>query len=87
MDKVLVTGSAGYVGSVLCRALLREGFHVIATDNFYKGAPNSLVELCEFPDFEFHYGDVGDVDFMHDIVSKADVIIALAGLVGFPICR
>ena len=82
---VLVTGGAGYLGSILCERLLNAGYRVTAVDNLLWGQ-RSLFHLCAHPDFEFEYGDVRDESLMRDLVRDADVLIPLAALVGAPAC-
>jgi nucleoside-diphosphate-sugar epimerase len=83
--KVLVTGGAGYIGSVLCGRLLGEGFHVTAIDNLIYGQ-HSLFHLCAYPGMEFVHGDVRNEDVMRPLIRKADVIVPLAAIVGAPAC-
>lgn len=83
--RVLVTGGAGYLGSVLCERLLEEGYHVTALDNLMYGVP-SLLHLCPSPRFEFVLGDVRGQDLLARCLSKADVVIPLAAVVGAPAC-
>jgi nucleoside-diphosphate-sugar epimerase len=82
-EKVLVTGGAGYLGSVLCEHLLDAGCRVTAMDNLMFGQ-NSLFHLCANSDFEFVFGDVRDEALMRDLVKDADAIIPLAAVVGAP---
>ena len=83
--RVLVTGAAGYLGSVLCEHLLKAGYWLTAVDNlFYR--QNSLFHLCADPRFEFLCGDVRDERLMQSLISKADVLIPLAAMVGAPAC-
>jgi nucleoside-diphosphate-sugar epimerase len=82
---VLVTGAAGYLGSVLCEHLLRADYRVTAIDNLtYQ--QHSLFHLCADPRFEFVLGDVRDERFIKPLVPKADVLIPLAAIVGAPGC-
>jgi nucleoside-diphosphate-sugar epimerase len=83
--KVLVTGGAGYLGSVICECLLREGYAVTVVDRLLYGQ-QSLFHLCADPDFEFVHSDVRDEGSMKRLVADADVIIPLAGVVGAPAC-
>ena len=83
--KVLVTGAAGYIGSVLCEHLLDAGHQVTGIDSMVFGEP-ALLHLCANPDFDFVFGDVRDEQAMRPLVQKADVIIALAAVVGAPAC-
>jgi len=82
---VLVTGGAGYLGSVLCEHLLRAGYRVTVVDRLLYQQP-SLLHLCADPFFEFIHGDVRDERLMAGLVARADVLIPLAALVGAPAC-
>jgi nucleoside-diphosphate-sugar epimerase len=85
MTTVLVTGAAGYIGSVLCGQLLERGYSVIALDSMMYGQP-SLLYLAHHPNFEFINGDVRDPSTVEQALKSADVIIPLAALVGAPAC-
>lgn len=82
---VLITGAAGYIGSVLCGRLLERGFRVVALDNLLYGEP-SLFPYCAHPRFEFVLGDARDESLVKPWVAKADVMIPLAALVGVGAC-
>lgn len=86
MRKILITGGAGYIGSVLTRQLVSDPANkVIVYDNLlYK--QNSLVDLCFYPNFEFVYGDVRDTEKLLSYVNQADHIFPLAAIVGAPAC-
>lgn len=84
--KVLVSGSAGFVGNVLCRQLLDKGYKVKAVDNFYKGPSDGLLELSTNDNFEFQYGDVANKNHIKDMWHGVDACIHLAAIVGFPAC-
>ena len=84
-EKVLVTGGAGYIGSVLIGQLLEEGYNVTCLDNLSFGY-NSLIHLITNPNFQFIYGDVRDEELLKKIVPEFDVIIPLAAIVGAPQC-
>lgn len=86
MSKVLVTGGAGYLGSVLVPALLREGYEVIALDNFMYGQA-SLLECCADERFSVIRGDCRDRDVLQRALKDADWIIPLAAIVGAPACQ
>jgi nucleoside-diphosphate-sugar epimerase len=83
--KILVTGGAGYLGSVLCSRLLDAGFQITVVDNLLYGQ-KTLFHLCHNPNFEFIFGDVRDKDLMRNAVKGSDVIIPLAAIVGAPAC-
>jgi nucleoside-diphosphate-sugar epimerase len=85
MTKVLVTGGAGYLGSILVPALLDRGFSVTVVDSFMYGQ-DSLNAVCYRPEFSVVRGDVRSLDTMKPLVKDADVIIPLAALVGAPLC-
>lgn len=84
--KVLITGGAGYIGSVLTPLLLREGFAVHVLDNFML-TPNSLADCCADPNFTVTRADARDKAVMTKALKDADVIIPLAALVGAPMCN
>jgi nucleoside-diphosphate-sugar epimerase len=83
--RVLVTGAAGYLGSILCEHLLARGLAVTDLDNLLYGQ-RSLFHLCANPDFDFVLGDARDQDLLTSLVKSADVIIPLAAVVGAPAC-
>ena len=83
--RILVTGGAGYVGSVLCERLLAEGHYVTVLDNLLY-QQNSLFHLCANPRFEFFHGDARDEALMRQVTKGADVLIPLAAIVGAPAC-
>lgn len=82
---ILVTGGAGYLGSVLVPELLDDGHRVTVIDNFRYGQ-NSLAACCADPKFLVVDGDVRDDAAMQPLLKQADVIIPLAALVGAPLC-
>ena len=87
-ETVLVTGGAGFLGSVLVRKLLNKGYKVTVLDNLYKDGRN-IAELTKNENFTFIYADVTDKKHMKELgrLHHFDTIIALAGLVGAPICH
>jgi len=83
--KILVTGGAGYLGSILVPALLREGHKVTVLDSFiFK--QSSLLDCCANPDFDMVRGDVRDERLVGELVKDKDLVIPLAALVGAPLC-
>jgi nucleoside-diphosphate-sugar epimerase len=83
--RVLVTGAAGYIGSILCEHLLDSGYQVTGVDNLLYG-PQNLFHLCANPRFAFIPGDARDEGLMHRLVREVDVLIPLAAIVGAPAC-
>ena len=85
MERILVTGGAGYIGSVLVPELLSKGYNVTVVDNFmYK--QNSLAGVSREKNLELVFGDVRDTSLMKHQLSKSDVVIPLAAIVGAPAC-
>ena len=83
---ILVTGGAGYLGSVMVPTLLAEGHRVTVLDNFMFGqAP--LNHLCSDANFDVHRGDARDEAVLKPLLKDADIIIPLAALVGAPLCN
>src|SRR5437899_2390296 len=83
---ILVTGGAGYLGSIMVPALLAEGHRVTVLDNFMFGqAP--LNHLCADPNFDVHRGDARDPAVLKPLMRGADLIIPLAALVGPLLCN
>jgi nucleoside-diphosphate-sugar epimerase len=83
--RILITGGAGYLGSILTEHLLRAGHRVTVVDSLIFGQ-SPLFHLCADPNFEFVRGDARDERLMSSLVPDADVIIPLACLVGAPLC-
>ena len=84
--KILVTGGAGYIGSVLTPNLLNLGHEVTVYDNFMH-KQNSLLDCCANKKFEIIRGDVCDYEKLNPLLPKFDVVIPLAALVGAPACK
>ena len=86
MKKVLITGGAGYLGSVLTEVLLGKGYHVTILDNLiYK--QTSVAPFSYHKNFKFILGDVTDNSILRPLVESHDVIIPLAAIVGMPACK
>jgi nucleoside-diphosphate-sugar epimerase len=81
---VLITGGAGYIGSVLVRQLLAAGWHVRVLDSLRAGG-ESLAELASNENFEFIRGDVRDDP--DKATTDCDAVVHLAAIVGDPACR
>jgi len=84
--KILVTGGAGYLGSIMVPDLLDLGHQVTVLDSFmYK--QNSLNHVCYHTNFSVVKGDVRVESTFLPLLKKADVVIPLAALVGAPLCN
>jgi nucleoside-diphosphate-sugar epimerase len=84
--KILITGGAGYLGSVLTPTLLALGHEVTVLDNFYFNQ-NSLLDCCQYEKFQVVRGDCRNEALVQPLVARADLIIPLAALVGVPLCN
>ena len=86
MTNVLITGGAGYLGSVLTEVLLNKGYRVTVLDNLiYK--QTSVAPFSHHPNFNFVLGDVTNESTLKPLVESHDVIIPLAAIVGMPACK
>ena len=85
MSNILVTGGAGYIGSILIPELLNSGHSVTVLDNFYY-QQSSLNQVCYHKNFNIVRGDVRVKDIILPLLKTADIIFPLAGLVGAPLC-
>lgn len=86
MANVLITGGAGYLGSVLTPGLLKLGHSVVVLDNF-RYRQDSLLACCADDKFTVINGDARDADTLARAMENADFIFPLAALVGFPLCN
>ena len=87
--KIVITGGAGYIGSLLTGYLLVRGHHVVVIDKLLFGGDHMLCYKVYGNRFEFVVGDVMDIGAgqLGELCSGADAVIHLAGLVGFPACQ
>ena len=83
--RILVTGGAGYIGSILTPALLTRGHHVTVLDTFAEGMPY-LSHCCADPNFEVVRGDTRDMRVVEPLLRQADLVMPLAAMVGAPLC-
>jgi len=87
---ILITGGAGYIGSLLTSELLRSGSYVTVVDNLLYGG-ESLLGFLAHPDFHFNKADVTEPGSIRPALSRAwprpDAVVHLAGIVGFPACQ
>ncbi|MBF0458768.1 MAG: NAD(P)-dependent oxidoreductase [Nitrospirae bacterium] len=85
-EKILVTGGAGYLGSVLVPELLNAGHEVTVVDSLMFGQV-SLLDCCACKGFDFIKGDICDSRLISSLVPHFDIIIPLAAIVGAPACK
>jgi len=83
--KILVTGAAGYIGSILVPRLLASGHQVTTLDNFMFSQA-SLLDCCADRNFTMVRGDVRDQGLVKKLVAGADAILPLACFTGAPLC-
>lgn len=83
LEKVLITGGAGYIGCVLTEHLLNLGYQVTVLDNLYYNQ-RTLFNFCADKSFDFIFGDARDEELLQKILPGFDVIIPLAAIVGAP---
>ena len=82
---ILVTGGAGYIGSILVPQLLSAGHKVVVVDNFMY-EQQSLLDVCGNSSLEIRRGDVRSQALMQEVLRGVDVVIPLAAYVGAPLC-
>jgi nucleoside-diphosphate-sugar epimerase len=85
-EKILITGGAGYIGSILTPMLLNEGYDVTVLDMFYFNQA-TLLDSCINPNFHIIRGDCRNEETVKAAIEGKDYIIPLAALVGFPLCK
>ena len=83
--KIVVTGGAGYIGSILVRQLLRSGYSVSVIDTLRFGG-ESIAELFNHQNFEFIKEDVKNIESYKHAIAKAYGVVHLAAIVGDPAC-
>jgi len=86
MSKILITGGAGYIGSMLCTKLLEEG-HIVTVVDLLKYDKGSLNHLYFNKNFKLICDDIRKVNLMKKLIKQHDFIIPLAALVGAPLCE
>ena len=84
--KILITGGAGYLGSVMTEYFLQSGYEVTVLDNMMHNQTSSII-YSHWKTFNFINGDVRDRVLLKELVLYNDVIIPLAAIVGFPACE
>jgi nucleoside-diphosphate-sugar epimerase len=86
VKNILITGGAGFIGSMLATNLLRAGYNVTVLDKLLYES-NSIDHLFNYPNFAFYKKDVNNFSFVKKILKKFDLILPLAALVGAPLCE
>ncbi|XP_038057473.1 dTDP-glucose 4,6-dehydratase-like isoform X2 [Patiria miniata] len=84
---VLVTGGAGYIGSILVPLLLDEGYMVTVFDNFSWGIQSLCGPVAANPNLKVVRGDVCDPEALSEVMADCDAVIHLAAIVGYPACE
>ncbi len=85
-QRVLITGAAGYLGSILVPEMLARGYVVTALDTYARN-DTALAAMCANPNFKPIKGDARDEDLIKGLVAKSDILLPFAGLVGAPLCK
>jgi nucleoside-diphosphate-sugar epimerase len=85
-ERILVTGGAGYLGSMLTTDLLARGHTVRVLDSLAVGDGSSVLQHWGRREFEFRAGDVRDQDVRRSALNDVDVVVHLAAIVGDPAC-
>jgi nucleoside-diphosphate-sugar epimerase len=83
--KILITGGAGYLGSVITGVFLNHGYEVVVLDKLIFNQTSLLVYTSN-PKFRFIHGDVRNEALLEKLCNESDVIVPLAAIVGFPAC-
>ncbi|MFW6149171.1 MAG: NAD-dependent epimerase/dehydratase family protein [Atribacterota bacterium] len=83
--KVLITGGAGYIGSILTRILLARGYSVRILD-ILRFSGESLLGIINNPNLEFIKGDIRDIKTLEKSINDIDAVVHLAAIVGDPAC-
>lgn len=83
MDKVVITGGAGFIGSHLATHFVRDGFRVVVLDNLATGHRHNLEHVAD--DVEFVEGDVRDVELVERTIAGARWVLHQAAMVSVPL--
>jgi nucleoside-diphosphate-sugar epimerase len=88
MNTILITGGAGYAGSLLVRTLLSQGYRVVVVDALVFGG-ESLLDVWQHPQFAFHKCDITDFAALDAVLQRYELqaIVHLAAIVGDPACK
>ena len=85
--KIFITGGAGYIGTSLIPLLLEKNYEVTVYDSLIFNNGDKLIPYYGNENFKFIYGDIRDKNKLKESINGYDIVIHLAALVGFPICR
>jgi nucleoside-diphosphate-sugar epimerase len=85
--KIFITGGAGYIGTSLIPILLEKNYKVTVYDSLLFNNGDKLIPFIQNKNFTFIKGDIRDENLLSNSIKNHDVVIHLAALVGFPICR
>ena len=80
-EKILVTGGAGYIGSILVPKLIQNGYKVSVLDSLVFNQ-SSLLDCCNSPNFEFILGDICNHSLVNNLINKFDIIYNFAAQAG-----
>jgi nucleoside-diphosphate-sugar epimerase len=83
--RILVTGGAGYIGSLLCPVLLDAGHEVILLDRLMFGV-QPILHFITHPKLEVVHGDIRDPRIVEPLARRVDAVLHLAAIVGYPAC-
>ncbi len=86
MRKILITGGAGYIGSMLATELVKNKKNFVTVIDLLKYNPNSLNHLFFYKNFSFIKEDIKKINKIKKIIHESNFIIPLAALVGAPLC-
>lgn len=85
MNKVLIAGGAGFLGSTLVKSLLKNDYQVVVLDNLRFGN-HTLTKFSNHENFEFQYGDISKESDIEKSIQGCDYVVALAAIVGDKAC-
>jgi nucleoside-diphosphate-sugar epimerase len=87
MKSIFITGGAGYIGTTLIPLLLENNFKITVYDSLMFNNGDKLIPYMTNKNFTFIEGDIRDKEKLSKHIKGHDIVIHLAALVGFPICR
>ncbi|MBO9693694.1 SDR family oxidoreductase [Chryseobacterium sp.] len=84
MNKILITGGAGFIGSNLTEYFLNKGYYVVCLDNFATGHRHNIEPFLENPNYKLIEGDIRDLEVCQKAVENVDYILHQAALGSVP---